>query len=57
MLSIQQCRKYLDNCPYTEKEIENVRDSLYQIAELLVNKYIEKKENKRDRERGALRNG
>ena len=54
MLSIQQCKKYLNDCRYTEQEIEDIRDTLYQPAQLLVDRYIEKKQTK---ETGQKRHG
>lgn len=44
MFSISHCKKYLDNS-YTDKEIEEIRDSLYQIAEISVEDYLSKKIN------------
>jgi len=39
MFSISHCKKYLDNS-YTDKEIEEMRDSLYQFAEISVDDYL-----------------
>ena len=39
MLSIEQCRKYLKG-NYREGEIEEIRDSLYQIAIILVDSWV-----------------
>lgn len=41
MLSVEQCKKYLKDGDYTKQEIEEIRDSLYQLAEILVTEYIE----------------
>lgn len=41
MFSISHCKKYLDN-KYTDKEIEEIRDSLYQIAEISIEDYLKK---------------
>lgn len=43
-LSIEQCRKYLKNCEYTDEQVEEIRDSLYQLANVLVDDYLNKKE-------------
>jgi hypothetical protein len=43
MLSIEQCKKHLKNCDYTEQQIEEIRDSLHQLASILVEKYLDKK--------------
>jgi len=45
MLSIDYCKKFLctQEKQYSEKEIELLRDSLYQTAEILVEKYLQKK--------------
>jgi hypothetical protein len=45
MLSIEKCKKYLNDNSYTDEEIEVIRSSLYQAAELLINKFIEDKNN------------
>jgi len=47
MLSVNHCKEYLNNSKnsYTDKEIEEIRDSLYQIAEILVEDYLNKKIN------------
>jgi hypothetical protein len=42
MLSVEECRKYLKEADYTQKQIEEMRDSLYQLAELLVTEYVKK---------------
>ena len=44
MLSIEECKKYL-NDTYTDEEVEEIRKSLYQAAELLIDKFIEDKNN------------
>lgn len=44
MLSITECRRYLKNCVNSTKEIEEIRDYLYQLANLLVNDYLSDKE-------------
>lgn len=44
MLSIVECRRYLKDCAYPTKKIEEIRDCLYQLANLLVNDYISDKE-------------
>lgn len=42
-LSIEECRKYLKGAGYTEQEIVEMRDELYQLATILVKSYIEKR--------------
>jgi len=47
MLSVDYCKRYLANnkkC-YSDKEIEEIRDSLYQIAEISVDRYLLRKIN------------
>lgn len=41
MLSVNNCKKYLDDS-YTDKEIEEIRDSLYQMVEISVEDYLKK---------------
>lgn len=45
MLSINYCKKSFNkqNKHYSDKESEIIRDSLYQTAEILVEKYLQKK--------------
>lgn len=45
LLSTEQCKKYLKDCSYTDKEIEEIRNSLYQAAEILTEMYIKDKDN------------
>ncbi len=45
MLSVEKCKKYLDGNSFTDEEIEEIRNSLYQAAELLIDKFIEEKNN------------
>jgi len=45
MLSVDYCKKYLNqkNKYYSNEEIEEIRNYLYQSAEILVEKYFQKK--------------
>lgn len=45
MLSVERCKKHLKNCNYTDKEIEEIRNSLYQAAEILVEQFIKDMDN------------
>ena len=47
MLSVNHCKKYLNNAKnsYADGEIEEIRNSLYQIAEVLIENYFGKKIN------------
>ena len=54
MLSVEQCRKYLKG-NYREREIEEIRDSLYQMATILVDTWLSenpmrKNKNRREQE-------
>ena len=42
MLSIEKCKEHLSDT-YTDEEIEVTRNTLYQVAGLLVDKFIEDK--------------
>ncbi|MGD0328109.1 MAG: hypothetical protein ABSB00_00120 [Minisyncoccia bacterium] len=43
MLSIQQCRDLIDDSKkYSDEEIEKIRSTLYGLAELAVDTYLEK---------------
>ena len=45
MLSINYCKKYFNKGKrhYSDKEIEEIRDNLYQTAEILEEKYLQNK--------------
>ncbi len=43
MLSVEQCKKYLPVGKYTDEEIEQMRDNLYQLADILVEEYLKNK--------------
>jgi hypothetical protein len=43
MISLEKCKKYLNGNSYANEEIEEIRSSLYQVAELLIDKFIEGK--------------
>ena len=45
MLSTEQCKKYLKGADYTIEQIERIKDSLYQAAEILVAQYINDRNN------------
>ncbi len=45
MLSTEQCKKYLKGGNYTDNEIEEIRNSLYQTAEILIEQYVKDKNN------------
>jgi len=46
MLSINYCRKYFNKVKrhYSDKDIEEIIDNLYQTAEILVGKYLQGKD-------------
>ena len=43
MLSVEECKKLLGG-NYSEEEISKIRDTLYQVANILVQNYLETKE-------------
>ena len=44
MLSIEKCRKLIDGSEeYTDKQIEEIRTTLYGLAELALDAYFEEK--------------
>lgn len=44
MLSVQQCRDLIDaNEQYSDKEIEEIRGTLYGLVELALDTWLEKK--------------
>ncbi len=53
MLSVEECKKHLNNSTYTDEEIEAIRSSLYQVAELLIGRFIK---DRNDDERKAIGN-
>ncbi len=42
MLSIKQCRTYLNKYELTDLQIENIRNNIYCISENIIEKYIKK---------------
>jgi hypothetical protein len=44
MLSVEQCKRYIPKGKYTDEQIEQIRDSLYQLTEILVDSYLKNKE-------------
>ena len=48
-LSIEECKKYLKGAGYTEQEIVEMRDELYQLATILVKNYIGQKKQKKEK--------
>ena len=47
MLSVEHCEKYFKDSDYEKEEIENIRDFLYQFAEVLVGDYLERNKKKK----------
>lgn len=48
MLSLKQCRKILGkSCKLSDRELEELRDSMYGLADIVIEAYLEK----RDREK------
>ena len=45
MITISKCKKILGQVQ-EEERIKEIRDSLYRIAEILVNEYLRKKDKK-----------
>lgn len=45
MLSISKCKKILGQV-LEERQIKEIRDSLYKIAEILIDEYLKKKNKK-----------
>ena len=46
MLSFQLSKKIFKKNTYTDQQIKEIHDNLYQLAELLISKYILNKHNK-----------
>ena len=46
MLSFQICKKIFKKNTYTDQQIKEIHDNLYQLAELLISKYFLDKNNK-----------
>ncbi len=54
MLSIEKCKKYLKNSDCNEQQIEEIRDNLYHLAEILVADYISKKGTSNDKNQNRI---
>ena len=48
MFTIEQCRKHLKGSKYSDKDIEEIRDRLYKVAEITVSEYINNRRNSSD---------
>ena len=48
MLSVDKCRKFLKGREYTAQEIEEIKNSLYQLATVLIDSFIKQKGEKID---------
>ena len=51
MISIERCRKYLKERDYSDEETQKIRDSLYQLGEMLFDEFIHKKNTKTSRKK------
>jgi len=40
MLSLQDCKKHLKTDEFTDEQIEQIRESLHQLAELFITEYL-----------------
>lgn len=45
MLTLEQCRIYLGKNDYSNIEVEEIRENLYQFAEIFVQDFIENQRN------------
>lgn len=43
MISIEQCKKILNNSNYTDEQIREIRNILYQLGEMLFDEYMRQK--------------
>lgn len=43
MLSIEECREYLDDKNLSDEEVLEIRDNLYGLAEIAIESYIKEK--------------
>lgn len=43
MLSVQECKQHLHKGDFTDEQVEQIRDSLYQLADLFIAEYIKTK--------------
>lgn len=43
MFALEDCKKYLPNTTLTDEEILKLRDSLYELAEIMIEDYYDKK--------------
>jgi hypothetical protein len=50
VISLKECRKYLEDTNLSDKQVEELRDALYELGELAFDCYFEekKKEHKRN---------
>lgn len=50
MMSVEECRKILEDYESTDEEIENTRDDLQLLVELMFDKWFEEQKQKRESE-------
>lgn len=43
MLSVEECKRHLKQGIYTDQQIAEIRDALYQVASILIDGYIAQK--------------
>jgi hypothetical protein len=43
MLSIQECKQHLKEVPLDDKQIEELRNQLYLLAEVVIQEFLEQK--------------
>ncbi len=46
-LSIEQCKQYLPRGRYTDAQVEEMRDSLYQLAGILVEEHLKTRKERK----------
>ncbi len=44
MLSVEECKKHVVGDRLSDQQVEQIRDSFYQLVEVLVSRYLEQKE-------------
>jgi hypothetical protein len=47
MLSVAECRSYLQDSKYSDEEIENIRDFLYAFSTRIIKKTVEENDFKK----------
>jgi|GEM_PF-3457103 len=50
MLSVEECRKYLKKGDFSDNQVNEIKDSFYQLARILVAEFLKKNKSENSTE-------